>query len=490
MSLLRLDDISKEFPGVKALEDVTLEINSGEVLALLGENGAGKSTLIKIIGGIHAPDYGQVFYNDDEVQISGPADAQQLGIAIIHQELNLIPTLSVRDNLFLGSEKKLGLIARQPEIKKAEKILCSLGADISLNTPCRRLSVAQQQLVEIARALLQDIRLLVMDEPTTALTEEDVEHLFQTIRSLKRQGIAIIYITHRLAEVDQVADKLFFLRDGKHVGTRKKGEVDRSAMIELMVGRKLDQEFPDHKFSPGEFFLEVKNLNSPGKIKNASFQVRKGEILGITGLMGSGRTELVRLIAGADQPDSGEVVVAGKPIAVGDPRTSIRHGIGMLPEDRKSQGLVLGMSVAENFGLVNLDQYSKWGWISSNQLKQRLKTYLESLAIKVSGARQKALNLSGGNQQKLVLAKWLEKNCDVIIFDEPTRGIDVGAKFEIYQLMHRLVDQGKCIIMVSSELPEILGMANRVLVMREGEIVAQLDEVANLNQEDIMSLSV
>jgi len=467
-----------------------MEVRRGEVVAVLGENGAGKSTLIKVIGGVYHPDQGTIFFDNKPVKISGPAQAQQMGIAIIHQELNLIPSLSVLDNLFLGKEKRLGWISKNQEASQANKILASLGINIDLKTACKRLSVAEQQLVEIAKGLLQDLSLLILDEPTTALSDRDANQLFGILKNLTDRGDGIIYISHRLEEVEKIADKLYFLRDGHHVGTKTKGSVDRNGMIELMVGRTLDQEFPEHVSAPGEIILEVNNFTLAGKVKNISFQARRGEILAITGQMGAGRTELVRLIAGADRPDQGDLKIKGKSITLRNPGEAIDHGIGMLPEDRKTQGLVQGMNLKDNFALVNYPSLSSRGWINDKKIFNRLRYYLDHMSIKATGPKQTTSTLSGGNQQKVVLAKWLERNCDVIIFDEPTRGIDVGAKYEIYQLMHRLVDEGKCILMVSSELPEVLGMADRILVMKQGAVVSELNNDKNLTQENILGLSI
>ena len=489
--LLEMRGIEKSFPGVRALRGVDLELHAGEVLALLGENGAGKSTLIKVLAGAHPPDAGAIRLDGEEVAIANPAEAQRLGIAVIYQEFNLIPTLTVRENIFLGREETAGgFIRQEEEYRSAQALFKRIGVEIDPDIPCRELTVAQQQVVEIAKALSLKARIIVMDEPSATLTPPEVERLFSIIRDLKSHGIGVIYISHRLEEIFSIADRVTVLRDGRHVDTRDIGQIAREPLIELMVGRKLEQEFPKRTLAIGPPRLVVKDLCRGRKVRSVSFAVRRGEVLGLTGLMGAGRTETVRLLFGADQPDSGTIELDGKPLRLANPRDAIRAGIGFLTEDRKAQGLVLGQSVRENFGLPNLARFERWGFVQEQQERDALAGYVRSLGIKIPHQEQLAKNLSGGNQQKVVLAKWLERNCEVILFDEPTRGIDVGAKFEVYLLINQLAAQGKAILMISSELPEMLGMSDRILVMHEGRVSGEITDVANATQEQIMDLAM
>ena len=489
--LLEMRGIEKSFPGVRALRGVDLELHAGEVLALLGENGAGKSTLIKVLAGAHPPDAGAIRLDGEAVAIANPAEAQRLGIAVIYQEFNLIPTLTVRENIFLGREETAGgFIRQEEEYRSAQGLFKRIGVEIDPDIPCRELTVAQQQVVEIAKALSLKARIIVMDEPSATLTPPEVERLFSIIRDLKSHGIGVIYISHRLEEIFSIADRVTVLRDGRHVDTRDIGQIAREPLIELMVGRKLEQEFPKRTLAIGPPRLVVKDLCRGRKVRSVSFAVRRGEVLGLTGLMGAGRTETVRLLFGADQPDSGTIELDGKPLRLANPRDAIRAGIGFLTEDRKAQGLVLGQSVRENFGLPNLARFERWGFVQEQQERDALAGYVRSLGIKIPHQEQLAKNLSGGNQQKVVLAKWLERNCEVILFDEPTRGIDVGAKFEVYLLINQLAAQGKAILMISSELPEMLGMSDRILVMHEGRVSGEITDVANATQEQIMDLAM
>ena len=489
--LLEMRGIAKSFPGVKALRGVSLSLRPGEVLALLGENGAGKSTLMKVLGGAHRADEGEILIDGRATAFHSPHDSRRAGIAVIYQEFNLIPGLTACENIFLGQEKtRAGFIAQRDERRRAAELFQRLGVEIDLDAPCRRLTTAQQQLVEIAKALAFEARVIVMDEPSAALTAHEVERLFDIIRDLKKHGIGVIYISHRLDEIFTIADRVTFLRDGANVGQRPIDQLTRNGMIEMMVGRELKDEFPKRTAEIGAPRLEVRGLRAGRAVRDVSFAVRRGEIVALTGLVGAGRTETVRLIFGADAREAGEIRLDGNTLAIRNPREAIAAGIGLLTEDRKLQGLVLGHSVRENFGLPNLDRLSSRGFVQIGRERGEFGRYVDTLKIKVPHQEQRAGNLSGGNQQKVVLAKWLARNCDVLIFDEPTRGIDVGAKYEIYLLMNELAAQGKAIVMISSELPEVLGMADRILVMHEGRVTGELADARRATQEQIMQLAV
>ncbi len=488
--LLKMHGISKAFPGVQALNKVALTLFGGEVLALLGENGAGKSTLIKILGGAQQQDKGTIEINGNSVKLNNPQSSQAEGIGIIYQEFNLVPGLTARENIFLGQEpSSICFIPRVQEEEKSRELFARIGVEIDPNIPCSELTVAQQQVVEIAKALAQDAKIIVMDEPTAALTPREVQGLLKIVRELRIQGIGIIYVSHRLDEIDAIADRVTVLRDGEHVATRDKSKLHRNEMIELMVGRSLDKEFPSREYIPGPVRLTIRNLMRSNTVRNVTFKLHAGEIVGLTGLVGAGRTETARLIFGADPKDSGVIELDEKRIYADSPRDAIRQGICLLTEDRKSQGLVLGQTVQENFGLPNLEQFTQTGLINRSKERDAFAKFVNQIPIKIADHEQSAQTLSGGNQQKVVLAKWLQRNAEVIIFDEPTRGIDVGAKYEIYQLIHQLADKGKAILMISSELPEILGMSDRILVMNEGKITGEITEVSSATQEDIMKLA-
>ncbi len=489
--LLSLRGIAKSFPGVQALADLDLDLFAGEVLALVGENGAGKSTLIKILGGAHSPDAGTILCAGRPVAIAGPIAARRLGITVLYQEFNLVPELSARDNIFLGGQRSLfSRLHRYQERRRAAALLGRIGFHFDPDLAVARLSVAQQQGVEIAKALSHDARILVMDEPTAALTPPEVQALLAIIRDLRRQGLGIIYVSHRLDEVFAIADRLLVLRDGKVVSCGAAGQESRQALIVKMVGRTLEQEFPSRKVAIGEPRLVVSRLRRGDKVRAVSLEIRSGEILALTGLVGAGRTETARLIFGADHRDGGTISLDGKALSVRTPRDAIRAGICLVTEDRKNQGLILDHSVLENFSLPNLPAFSRFGFLRRGRLRQAFAAQVRRLSIKVHDPGQPANHLSGGNQQKVVLAKWLQANAEVILFDEPTRGIDVGAKHEIYLLMNDLAARGKAILMISSELEEVLGMADRILVMHEGRITGTITDVAKATQESILDLAV
>jgi ribose transport system ATP-binding protein len=491
--ILRMEGISKAFPGVQALEDVDFEICPGEVVALVGENGAGKSTLMKILSGAYRKDTGRILLDGREVEIENPHHAQRLGISIIYQEFNLTRNQTVAANIFIAREPKqrgiaaaLGLVDRRKMEADAQAVLDRIGANIRATTFVRDLSVAQQQMVEIARAIAFDAQVIIMDEPTATLGENEVEKLFDTVANLRDQGIAVIYISHRLEEVGRVAERVVVLRDGRRVGELPITEATPERIIHLMVGRTLDDMFHKEIAPLGAPVLEVRNLRRGNVVKHVSFTLRQGEILGLAGLVGAGRTETARLIFGIDPRDGGEVLIDGQVVTLTSPHDAARAGLGFVPEDRSTQGLVLKLPVLENINLATLEQQSRAGWMDRASMQQTAARYVDLLTIRTPSLQQKAMFLSGGNQQKVVLAKWLASNPKALILDEPTRGIDVGAKAEVHALMSQLAKSGMGIIMISSDLPEILGMSDRILVMHEGRAAAILDR-AEANQEIIMA---
>jgi ribose transport system ATP-binding protein len=485
-----MNGISKRFYGVQALDNVTFECRKGEVHALVGENGAGKSTLMKVLAGAHQPDTGEILLRGQPTRMTDPQQAQRLGISIIYQEFNLIPDLTVMENVFLGREprSRFGVIKTAEMRRRATDLFDQLGVRVDLNSPVHRLNVAQQQMVEIAKALSLNADVIVMDEPTAPLTGAEIEHLFEIICDLRARGVTVIFISHHLDEVFTLADRITVLKDGRVVGTTDPNSIDKAGLVRMMVGRTLEEvEVVEH--APENVpVLRVVGLERKRVISGISFTLDRGEILGIAGLVGSGRTEVARAIFGADARDAGEIYLHGEKLSLVSPGGSVRRGIGFVTEDRKAEGLVLGLSVKHNISLPNLKRLQKLGFVQRG--KERLVTGAVSkgLGVKSAGLDQQVRYLSGGNQQKVILGKWLLADPSVIIFDEPTRGIDVGAKAEIYRLMHQAAARGTGILMISSELPEILRMSDRILVMREGRIVGELSR-AEATEERIMLLA-
>lgn len=491
--IIKMEGIEKWFPGVHALSQAGFELRAGEVHALVGENGAGKSTLMKIVGGIYNKDDGQMYLNGDEVVVQSPRQAQDLGISIIHQELNLMPHLTIAQNIFIGREprgKISFLVDDKVTNQDARKLFKMLNLNLDPNTKVADLTVAKQQMVEIAKALSFNARILIMDEPTAALTETEIEDLFTIIRQLRANGVGIVHISHRLEELKLIADRVTVMRDGRTIDTLDAEEASIDKIISLMVGRTIYEGEPEIPENPSEeVVLEVRNLNLGRALRDVSFSLKKGEILGFAGLMGAGRTEVARAIFGADDFESGEILINGQPVHIRQPKDAVAYGIGYLSEDRKRYGLTLGMDVKENIAMASMPQFLRWKvWMDFKKAAARAKEMVAALNIKTPSLEQKVNFLSGGNQQKVVVGKWLTADTDILIFDEPTRGIDVGAKSEIYKLLNDLAGQGKSIIMISSELPEILRMSHRVVVMCEGRVTGVLN-ADELTQERIMKFA-
>ncbi|ADL08603.1 sugar ABC transporter ATP-binding protein [Thermosediminibacter oceani] len=474
--LLKAENISKQFSGVKALQNVSFELRKGEVHALLGENGAGKSTFVKILAGIHKKDEGTIYIDGKPVTIDNPKAAQEHKISIIHQELNLCPHLTVAQNIFLGREYMInGVINEKRQNEEAKKILKKFNLDIDPATKVKNLPVSKQQMVEIAKAISTDARILIMDEPTSALTENEIEELFSMIKKLKENGCGIIYISHRLEELKEIADRVTVFRDGKYIKTLDFKDTRLDELISLMVGREINEKFPRVEVPRGEKIFEVRNISRGNILKNISFELYEGEILGFAGLMGSGRTELMRAIFGADKRDSGEIYLHGKKLNINSPADAIKNGIVYVPEDRKHDGLALNMCVSHNITMASVESIcNKIGVLNTKKEISVSNKIVSDLKIKTPSLFQRVRNLSGGNQQKIVVGKWILKNPALYIFDEPTRGIDVGAKIEIYNILNQLKQKGIGVIIVSSELPELLGISDRIYVMCEGEIKANL----------------
>jgi len=490
--ILRVEGISKGFPGVQALQDVHLEVRAGEVLVLVGENGAGKSTLMKILSGIYTRDEGTIAFEGEDVELTSPLQAQQLGITIIHQELNLMPDLTVAQNIYIGREPtSAGLLAERRLNRQTSDLLARLNIRLDARQKVGELTVAEQQMVEIAKALSFNAKVLIMDEPTSALTDSEVETLFTLIEQLKQNGTGIVYISHRMDELRRLADRVTVLRDGQYIGSLEKSEISIPKIIEMMVGRAIDEgtrpAARDHQAEP--VVLDVESLSTKALLKDVSFQLHRGEILGFAGLMGAGRTETARAVIGADPRSAGTIRINGRDAKIHQPTDAVKRGVGYLSEDRKRLGLMLEQDVTFNTVLASLGNYAgALGWMVDGKAKNQTKQYVQQLRVKTPSVNQIVKLLSGGNQQKVVIARWLMRDCDILIFDEPTRGIDVGAKEEIYRLMQQLADAGKSIIVISSELPEILRVANRIAVFANGRITGTLRN-EEASQEKIMQLA-
>lgn len=486
--LLKLDAITKEFPGVVALANVSFDLRRGEVHAVCGENGAGKSTLMKIISGVYTPTSGRIVYKGQEQHFANPLQAESLGIAIIHQELNLVPHLTVAENIYLAREPRKGFLVDRKKLRAdAQACLTRLGVTITPDRLVRELSVAQCQMVEIAKALSLNAEVLIMDEPTSSLTEQETQLLFKVIHDLKASGVGIVYISHRLDEMAEIVDRVTVLRDGRYVGTDDFAATSVDDIVAKMVGRSLEEKFPERTSTPSdEILFSAQGLSRQGVFRDVSFTLRRGEILGFAGLMGAGRTEVARAIFGADPLDAGTVTLHGNTLSIRSPRDAIGAGLAYLSEDRKAQGLALKMPVDANMTLANMEEVSnRFGLIDFRKHEQVAKDYVDLLNVKTPSIRQPVRLLSGGNQQKIIIGKWLFRKSRVLFFDEPTRGIDVGAKFAIYKIMDELARDGIGVILISSELPEILGMTDRVAVFHNGRITGIL-ETARTNQEEIM----
>ena len=486
--ILSMKGITKSFSGVAALKNAALDLKAGEVVALMGENGAGKSTLMKILTGIYSKDSGEIQYMGQEVCFKGPAESEEAGISIVHQELNMMNDLTVAQNLFIGREEMNGFLIDDKKMnEKARELFKVLKIDINPAEKIGNLTVGKQQMVEIAKAISSKAKVIIFDEPTAALTDSEIEELFKVIRDLKKQGTGMVYISHRMDEINVISDRVIVMRDGEYVGTLITKECSKDDIIKLMVGRAIfgEPKIASNVAKDAPVVLKCENLNRGKAVKDVSFELRKGEILGFSGLMGAGRTEVARLIFGADKKDSGKIFINGKEVSINTPQDAVAHGIGYLSEDRKRYGLIVDKSVEENTVISSLNDFVKGIFIDKAKSKEVSQKYVESLKTKTPSVSQLVKKLSGGNQQKVVIAKWLVKNSDILIFDEPTRGIDVGAKSEIYALMEKLAKEGKSIIMISSELPEVLRMSDRVIVMCEGRITGILD-IAEANQEVIM----
>ena len=489
--ILTMKGIDKSFPGVHALDHVDLEVRKGEVHALMGENGAGKSTLMKVLTGIYKKDSGTITYEGKEVEFHNTREAQDAGVVIVHQELNMLGHLTVAQNIFIGREFKKGIRIDDKKMnEEAKKLFDRMHIDIDPKETMSRLTVGKQQMCEIAKAISHKAKVIIFDEPSAALTEAEIEELFKIIRDLREQGLGIVYISHRMDEIKVITDRVTVMRDGAYVGTLITKDSTKDDIINMMVGRVIYEDPKTKNMTPpgAPVVLKVEHLNAGKMVQDVSFELHKGEVLGFSGLMGAGRTETMRALFGADPIDSGDIYVNGKKVTIKSPQDAVKNGIGYLSEDRKRFGIVVQKTVAENTTMADLDEFSNGPFINKKKEKEVAEKFVKSLATKTPSVDQLVVNLSGGNQQKVVIAKWLTRNCDILIFDEPTRGIDVGAKNEIYKLMNQLAAEGKAIIMVSSEMTEILRMSDRIVVMCEGKKTGELD-ISEATQENIMNMA-
>jgi inositol transport system ATP-binding protein len=489
-NILQVQNLSKSFLGVKALDNIQFELKQGEVHALMGENGAGKSTFMKILMGLLQQDSGEIIFEGDTLKSNNVHENLQKGISMIHQEILVVPELTVGQNIFLGREINFRNWLNDKAInQKAQELLNLIGVEINATTKIKNLSIAEMQMVEIAKAISNNAKVIIMDEPTSALSDKEVSLLFKIIKDLKQKGVAIIYISHKMDEIYEITDRITVLRDGKYIATKNTNELDKNALIALMVGREIDNLFPEKNLIKGDKVLSVQSLNKKGKFEDINFEVHAGEVLGIAGLMGAGRTEIARAIFGLDKYDSGEIILNGNKIIIKSPKEAIENGIGYVSEDRKALGFIPALSINENISLSSLANFSKAWFVNSTNEKEASTQLANDLKIKSTGINQKVMNLSGGNQQKVVIGKVLLTSPSLIILDEPTRGVDVGAKFEIYKLINQLTEKGIAVIMISSELPEILGMSDRILVLSKGKQTALLSK-KEATQEKIMHYAV
>lgn len=489
--ILTMKDIDKSFPGVHALDHVNLEVRKGEVLALMGENGAGKSTLMKVLTGIYTKDSGTITYEGKEVSFNNTKEAQDAGIVIVHQELNMLGHLTVAQNIFIGREFKKGIRIDDKKMnEEAQKLFDRMNINIDPSETMSHLTVGKQQMCEIAKAISHQAKVIIFDEPSAALTETEIQELFKIIRDLREKGLGIVYISHRMDEIKVITDRVTVMRDGTYVGTLITKDSTKNDIINMMVGRVIYEDPKTESMVPKDapVVLKVDHLNAGKMVQDVSFELHKGEILGFSGLMGAGRTETARALFGADKIESGDIYINGKKVTISNPADAVSNGIGYLSEDRKRFGIVVQKTVAENTTMANLENYMSGIFIDKKKEKEVAQKYVESLATKTPDVDELVVNLSGGNQQKVVIAKWLTRDCDILIFDEPTRGIDVGAKSEIYKLMNQLAAEGKAIIMISSEMTEILRMSDRIIVMCEGRKTGELD-ISEATQENIMNLA-
>lgn len=486
--VVELKNVTKRFPGVVALKNMQLAVKPGEIHGLIGENGAGKSTLIKVLTGVHKADEGEIYVNGEKMEFKNPNESKAAGIACVYQELNIEKLLSVTDNIFINKWQKKGLLLDYEAMHaKAEEVMKSLGQDIDPRKPAGTFGMGIQQMIEIAKAVLIDAKMIIMDEPTSSLGEKEVEQLMKTCRDLKARGIGILFVSHKLEELFELCDRVTVIRDGEYIETRDIKDWTNDSLITAMVGRTLENQYPKEFGTKGECMLKVENLEIGGVLNGVSFEAYAGQVLGMSGLVGAGRTETVRAIFGADPLDGGKIYIKGKEVRIKSPKQAIREGIALLTEDRKGSGLVLAQTIRTNLIMSSFKKHSSGPFLNEKHIEETGQGHIESLRIKTPSIDEIVGQLSGGNQQKVVIGKWINSDADIYIFDEPTRGIDVGAKVEVYNVMNSLVKAGKCVIMISSEMPEILGMSDRVVVMRGGRVMATVDRDSKyFNQEDIM----